>query len=400
MKPTVCQHSPEIPLPFAMPLVSMVVHPRGLHPIMQVKAYHLHVEEGMSLDDVRGEVRNLQGNNPGKTCVHTAVKRVAETLEKPTGSLLPETKYKNCGRHKTLGEKQKLAVVGYVERWRGKRFCTCRFIKKELKLDASRQTITRCLNEFGYFWRPVPKKQRLDEKHLKARKEFHDKYGGKSADWWVSNMNVVLDGVTLTMVPAGLSKREKHAAQRIQHMWVKKGEALENDLHTYNRYGTQLGTKVPLWGGFTGGGAFSLRLWTEKPKMNKEAWAKLIPKVKEAADEGPGGATPKVWHDNERFLLQPDVYTEHGLELVRFPPNSGDLNPIETVWAWLRKDLALREQADLKAKKPALTVGQFRARAAQILNSYAGQKRLEKLARGMPRRLQRLKRNKWGRCGK
>ncbi len=55
-----------------MPLVTIVVHPRGLHPIMQVRAYHLHVEDGMSLDKARDEVHNLQGNAPGKTCVHSA----------------------------------------------------------------------------------------------------------------------------------------------------------------------------------------------------------------------------------------------------------------------------------------------------------------------------------------
>ena len=113
-----------------------------------------------------------------------------------------------------------------------------------------------------------------------------------------------------------------------------------------------------------------------------------------------------MWHDNERFLLQPEVYAEHGLTLVRFPPGSGDLNPIETVWAWLRKRLAEREQADLKADKPALTKAQFRARAAQILHSFtlpeAGQtrSRLEKLVRGMPKRMQRLKANNFGRTGK
>ena len=37
------------------------------------------------------------------------------------------------------------------------------------------------------------------------------------------------------------------------------------------------------------------------------------------------------------------------LSSVKFPPNSGDLNPIETVWARLRRDLAVREMADLKA---------------------------------------------------
>ncbi len=41
----------------------------------------------------------------------------------------------------------------------------------------------------------------------------------------------------------------------------------------------------------------------------------------------------------------PDAYLKAGLEQIRFPPNSGDSNPIETVWARLRKDLAVREQA-------------------------------------------------------
>ena len=140
--------------------------------------------------------------------------------------------------------------------------------------------------------------------------------------------------------------------------------------------------------------------------MDKAAWARLIPKVASASDSGHGDGTPKVWHDNEKFLLQPDVYAKHGLELVRFPANSGDLNPIETVWAWLRRDLAEREQKDLNDGKVVLSVAKFRARAAQILNSYSSTQagetcsRLEKLVRGMPKRLQQLKKHKFGRFGK
>ena len=36
------------------------------------------------------------------------------------------------------------------------------------------------------------------------------------------------------------------------------------------------------------------------------------------------GQRAKVWHDNEKFLLCPDVYRKAGLEQIRFPPNSGD----------------------------------------------------------------------------
>ena len=336
--------------------VAVTVHPDGLHPTMQAKAHHLVREEGVSLDDVCLEVLNLKGDRPSTKSVWRSVQRMYEVVWNPGAGLLPQTQYGNCGRKGALTDKAKLAILDFVAKWRGKRFCTCKYIKKELQLSASRQTILRALNEFGYYWKRVPKKSRLDEKQLKSRQAFWEQYGLKTAEWWADNLNVVLGGVTLTTAPKGLSQRQKHAAQTIRFNWLKKGEALENDLHTHSRYGVQLGTKVPVWGGFTGGGSFGLRLWTEKPEMDKAAWAKLIPKVAGAADGGADGALPKVWHDNEKFLLQPDVYAEHGLELVRFPPNSGDLNPIETVWAWLRHDLSERKQADLAAKKAVLTV--------------------------------------------
>ena len=87
------------------------------------------------------------------------------------------------------------------------------------------------------------------------------------------------------------------------------------------------------------------------------------------------------------------------------PPNSGDLNPIETVWAKLRRDLAKREFADLK-DGTVINVAQFRQRVAQILNSYSvpvdGEKHsyLRKLVRGIPNRLKKCKQNKFGPCGK
>ena len=93
------------------------------------------------------------------------------------------------------------------------------------------------------------------------------------------------------------------------------------------------------------------------------------------------------------------------MSLHRFPPCSGDLNPIETVWAWLRRDLAKREQADLSAKRD-LTPQQFKQRCSQLLNSYSVPKggeqhsRLQKLIRGMPKRLRKCKANSYGKCGK
>ena len=42
-----------------------------------------------------------------------------------------------------------------------------------------------------------------------------------------------------------MSGRAKHAAQSIRHMWMREGERLDPKLHTMNRYGVQMGDKVP-----------------------------------------------------------------------------------------------------------------------------------------------------------
>ena len=46
----------------AMPTVHVTVHPRGLHPTEAARAWHLHVEEGMSIRDVRGGYQHARRN--------------------------------------------------------------------------------------------------------------------------------------------------------------------------------------------------------------------------------------------------------------------------------------------------------------------------------------------------
>ena len=90
---------------------------------------------------------------------------------------------------------------------------------------------------------------------------------------------------------------------------------------------------------------------------------------------------------------------------VKFPPNSGDLSPIETRWARLRRDLAVREMAALKAGR-CMSVCQYKLRASQILTSCSILRSgglmsyLSRLWRGMPRRLAKCKANGYGPCGK
>ena len=145
--------------------------------------------------------------------------------------------------------------------------------------------------------------------------------------------------------------------------------------------------------------------------MLKADWEAKVPVLKRAVDaaeaRAPERATTraKVWHDNEKFLLCPSTYTANGLTQVRFPPNSGDLNPIETVWARLRHDLAEREQEDLSQGR-VLTATQIKRRVARLLYEYGepadGEELsyLSKFVRGMLMRLAKCRARKYGRCGK
>ena len=183
--------------------------------------------------DIQSKVKNVGGQKPkSQHCVKNAVKRVQASGRKS----LAIYNYKNCGRRRKLTPQEEKKVVAYVQQWRKKLFCTCEHIKKELKLDVSRLTILRTLSRHHYHWRQVAKKSPLKPEHIEMRKEFVDKHLHHRPSWWVENVHLILDGVTLTKAPKKMSGRQKHAAQAIKAMWMKKGESMDPDLHSYNRY--------------------------------------------------------------------------------------------------------------------------------------------------------------------
>ena len=247
------------------------------------KEEYLRKKQKMKWEDIQKEVKTMEGKRPkSDKPVRNAVTRVSTAGA--TGVAM--TKYHNCGRR--YGEdggkylitpRQEKEVVNFVKMWRNKRFCTCRYIKQELKLEATPRTIARALNRHGYHWCQVSKKMPLTPKQLEQRKKWVNRFLHKSPTWWTQNIHLTFDGVTLTKAPKSLDLRQKHAAQSIRHMWMKKTEKMDHTLFTHNRYGVQLGTKVPLWGGMTGDGTFSLRLWTPRPKDEERGLDPVHPSI-------------------------------------------------------------------------------------------------------------------------
>ena len=161
--------------------LTVSLHPKGLPPLQAMKAWVLRAEEGLSWPEIQERTTNVLGEAAGDKAVREAVARI-EAME--DGALVPKTNYGNCGRKKSLPASTERKILEFVKQWRHKRFCTCAYIRAELGLSVTARTISRVLNRNGYFWRPVPKVNKLTEADLKKRKDFVTKFGMHSPDWW------------------------------------------------------------------------------------------------------------------------------------------------------------------------------------------------------------------------
>ena len=121
-------------------------------------------------------VKTIQGKRPkSEHAVMNAVERVSAAGPKGiavTGYANSGRRYGADGGKYLLTAKQTAQVVDFVKQWRHKRFCTCPYIKRELKLEATPRTIARALNRANFYWRPVAKKSPLTKKQLEARRAF------------------------------------------------------------------------------------------------------------------------------------------------------------------------------------------------------------------------------------
>ena len=102
------------------------------------------------------------------------------------------------------------------------------------------------------------------------------------------------------------------------------------------------------------------------------------------------------WHvlcDGEGFLRAADskrAHEEVGVELWTVPPSSPDLNPVELMWAWLRKELRRMDKNDLAAKRPAIQKTAFQGRVRSLVRTQRAQQHASKIAAGFKRKCREI----------
>ena len=161
---------------------------------------------------------------------------------------------------------------------------------------------------------------------------------------------------------------------------------------------------VPLWGGISAGG-FAIVLFHDAKKVCTEEWVravgrgKLTTAIKTLAPVKPRGP----WHvicDNEKFLwagASLDACAAERIKLWKMPAKSPDLNPVEKFWGWLRRQLRVKDLADLRAGRPPIGKLAFKARLRSICSSQRARTVATNFAMGLKRVCKAVVKNKGAR---
>ena len=73
-------------------------------------------------------------------------------------------------------------------------------------------------------------------------------------------------------------------------------------------------------------------------------------------------------------------YERPNVKLIALPPKSPDLNPVEKMWGWVRKQMRDRDLRDLASGKPVLGKMMYRERLKRFLRTVKAQRVAKNLA--------------------
>ena len=269
------------------------------------------------------------------------------------------------GRKRKTSEEEdiNIAVVARVEK-----FTTPRRIKRKLGLDVDRRTIDRRLQECGLFGRVAKHKKRYTADQIRDRLSFANGYKNWTEEEW---MKVIFAdekifpgegfwGRVYVRRPKGEALNPEYCVDKIPHP-----------------------VKVNVWGCFSGHGPGYCYIFNENMD------GKLLQKVLgthliESAELHYDVEHAERWYflqDNDPKHKSTLVRTwlfNKGIQLIKFPTYSPDLNPIENLWADMARRVeefqceSMEELQDRVAEEWAATPKEY----------------LAELARSMPKRCQ------------
>lgn len=251
---------------------------------------------------------------------------------------------------------------------------TARKIGETLNLNVSTRTVQRRLNSGGLISRLQIRKPLISTINKKKRLKFVKTHIKKDSAFWNS------------IIWSDESKFELFGTKKRQRVWRKRGEGLlDCNLRKTVKHG---GGSIMVWGCFAANGVGELVL--VDGIMTGSSYVDIVREnVKKSA---------RNLHLGRRFLFQQDNDPKHTskvakdffktnkINVLEWPPQSPDLNPIENLWAILEASVPIEQRKNKH---------EFFKTLQQAWNSITLDT-TSKLVNSMPRRLLAVKKTKGG----